>query len=266
MADSVNISSNLTRLQLDFVHLMDEHEIDIFSFAGIELQLGKKFENLNEILENLVDKNILVRIEKGKFCRANFSDENVIGCFLASDGAISYWSALNKHGLTEQFPNNLYIQTTKNKQVKNILGINYKFVRVPARKITGINTEGFGSRKYRITDIEKTIVDCFDLPEHSGGYAELIRAFGQAKLNSDKLIEYCTAIDNIAATKRMGFLAEFLDKKGMSAFIKYAINKVNSKYNLIDPFGSEKGEFEKNWRLRLNITRDEITDICNKQY
>lgn len=266
MANSGYISANLTQAQLHFMHLLDENEVELFSFSDIENQLGSKFENLNEVLENLVKKKILSRLERGKFCRSTFKDENAIGCFLVPNGAISYWSALNKHGLTEQFPNIIYIQTASQKRNTEVLGVRYKFVRVKVKKITGLQKEGYGSRSYRITDIEKTIVDCFDLPEHSGGIAELIRALNTAKLNAEKMINYCEAIDNISAIKRMGFLIELLDKQGLKSFVKFAKQKVNKRYNLFDPFGEEKGEFMNDWRLRLNISRDEILDICNKQY
>ena len=42
-----------------------------------------------------------------------------------------------------------------------------------------------------MTDVEKTIIDSFDLPQYSGGYAELILGFSQANLNSEKMIGYC---------------------------------------------------------------------------
>jgi predicted transcriptional regulator of viral defense system len=168
--------------------------------------------------------------------------------------------------LIEQFPNVTFIQTIHNKKGKVVLGSAYKFVRLQQKKIAGINKTGYGNRQFRITDIEKTIVDCFDLPQHSGGYAELLRAFNQAKLNSDSMIAYCQTIDNIAATKRMGFLTEFLDKKGLRSFVKYSRQRVNKRYNLFDPLGIEKGEFINDWRLRLNISRNDISDICNKLY
>jgi predicted transcriptional regulator of viral defense system len=80
------------------------------------------------------------------------------------------------------------------------------------------------------------------------------------------MIPYCIAIDNIAATKRMGLLAELLEKKGLKSFVKYAKQQKNQSYNVFDPSGTDNGEFIKQWRLRLNIRRDEILDICNKQY
>ncbi|HAH55484.1 MAG TPA: hypothetical protein DCM02_09470 [Flavobacterium sp.] len=266
MARSTYISENLTQEQINFLLRLDELELDIFSLVQVRSVYDFQKTDINETLENLVHKKILSRIERGKFCRLNFRNDMTIGCFISDNGSIAYWSALNSHGLTDQFPNNIYIQTTKLKRNTIIFGTSYKFIKVAPHKITGIEESGTGNHKYRITNVDKTIVDCFDLPEHSGGYAELIRAFYNAKLSSERMIEYCTAIDNIAATKRMGFLAELIDKQKMKTFIKFAKQMVNAKYNLFDPAGTEKGEFVNDWRLRLNISKEEILDICNKQY
>lgn len=186
MADSVYISSNLTSIQLEFMKLLDEYEIDIFRFEEIEKKINRKFSNLNEVLENLVHKKLISRIERGKFCKVNFPDEFVIGTFITRKGAVAYWSALNLHGLAEQFPNTVFIQTPYKKNDKTIFGTDYKFVKISDSKRTGISKEGYGNHSYAITDVEKTIVDCFDLPQYSGGYAELVRAFANAKLSGEK--------------------------------------------------------------------------------
>lgn len=260
------LSVNISQEQQEFMRLLDDYEVEIFSIETIGRQIGKDFPSLNEILENLTDKGILSRIEKGKYCRANFRDELVIGTFIAKDSAVAYWSALNRHGLTEQFSNTIFIQTPHLKREKSVFGISYKFVKISPSKRAGIINEGYGNRTFPITDVEKTIVDCFDLPEYSGGYAELIRAFDQATLRAEKLIEYCKVIHNIAATKRLGILAEWLNKTELSSFIEFAKSKINKKYNLFDPQGAEKGEFVAAWRLRMNISRNEILGITNKQY
>lgn len=266
MADSVYLSENLTRIQLEFLKLLDDFEIQIFRFSEIEKLIGRTFENLNEVLENLVHKKLLTRIERGKFCRPNFRDEHVIGTFIAENSAVGYWSALNLHGLTEQFPNTVFIQTTHKKNSKNVLGTSYRFVRIATHKRTGVTGNGYGSLHYPITDVEKTIVDCFDLPHYSGGYAELIRAVGQADMRADRLVAYCKAIQNIAVTKRIGFLVELLGVEGMAPFVDFAKQAVNTKYNLFDPQGLEEGEFVPEWRLRLNISRKELLDLSGTQY
>ena len=266
MAKGSYISENLSQSQLTLMLLLDEYEMDIFSLDDVKKLVPEQEEEINEIIENLVHKKVFSRIERGKYCRANFRDEKAIGSFLIPDGVIAYWSALNLHGLTEQFPNTIFIQTTKIKKDKKVFGVAYKFVTVAERKRDGIYNEGYGNHSYAITDVEKTIVDCFDLPQYSGGYAELIRAFSETKLSSGKMIQYCKAVNNIAATKRMGFLAELFDKPGMKTFIRYALQQVKEAYNPFDPKGSDKGDFERDWRLRMNISREELIDIANKIY
>lgn len=266
MARSTYISENLTQSQVDVMLLLDENEMDIFSLEDVKELLGDTSEQVNEIIENLVNKKVLSRIERGKYCRANFRDEKAIGCFLVPDGTIAYWSALNLHGLTEQFPNIFFIQTTHIKKEKSVFGTTYQFVKIKNNKRTGIDTQGFGNHKYRITDIEKTIVDCFDLPQYSGGYSELICAYHQTDINQDKMIQYCKAIGNISVVKRLAFLTELLEKPQMRRFLKYAEGEVNPRYILIDPLGSEEGAFNSKWKLRLNISEEELMDIINNQY
>jgi predicted transcriptional regulator of viral defense system len=266
MAKGTYISENITQHQQDLMLLIDENELDIFSLDDLKELVGSSSIDINEVIENLVHKKIISRIERGKYCRVNFRDEKVIGCFLAPDGVVAYWSALNLHGLTEQFPNTVFIQTTYLRKEKTVFGVVYQFVKIKTTKRAGIETQGFGNHKYQITDKEKTIVDCFDLPQYSGGYSELIRAFAQTNVDQDKLIQYCKAIGNISVTKRLAFLTELLKKSKMSRFLKYAEGEVNPRYVLIDPFGSEEGAFNNKWKLRLNITEQELLDICNKQY
>lgn len=266
MARSTYISENLTQNQISFMLMLDEYEMDIFTLMELKQFETDQFEDINELVENLVHKKIISRIERGKYCRSNFRDEKVIGTHLVEDGAIAYWSALNLHGLTEQFPNLVFIQTTKVKPSKEVFGVNYQFVKIIPSKRTGLEKNGFGNHSYYITDVEKTIVDCFDLPQYSGGYAELIRAFSTAKLSGSKMIDYCRAANNIAATKRMGFLAELFEKKRLKSFIGFAKEQIKDAYNPFDPHGSDSGSFNAEWRLKLNITKDELLDITNKQY
>ena len=266
MGDSVYISSNLTSAQLEFMKLLDENEIDIFLLEEIETKLNQRFDNINEILENLVQKELLSRIERGKFCKANFRDENVIGTFAVKMGVVAYWSALNLHGLTEQFTNTVYIQTTHKKTDKSIFGVNYRFVKISESKRCGIIKQGYGNHVFYMTDVEKTLVDCFDLPQYSGGYAELIRAFAATPISGEKMITYCRAVNNIAATKRMGFLAELFEKRGLKLFIRFAKNQIKDAYNPLDPQGADSGSFNSEWKLRLNISKEKLLDIANKQY
>lgn len=252
--------------QSDFLKYLDNEEIQLFNIENLKKSLGYNGRALNEIVENLIRIGFLFRLERGKYSRSTFRDENAIGTFLAVDSAVAYWSALHLHGLTEQFPNTVFVQTTKKKNAVSILGINYQFVKINPKKRAGITYNGYGNYKFPITDIEKTIVDCFDLPQYSGGYAELIRAFCQANLNVEKLIKYCNSVNNVASIKRMGFLAELFKKDYLFDFIHFSKTKINRTYNLFDPFGKTGGEPNSEWYLRLNLSKENILEISRNLY
>ncbi len=254
-------------LQREIKEYLDNNQIDVFNRAELYNYFkGTGLHEFEKALRGVVKNEPYLMIEKGKYCRYTFRNEYVIGNALTDDATIGYWSAMNIHGLTEQFPNRVYIQTTKNKINKEVFGVEYKFIRIRTTKRTGIIKMGMGNHQFRITDIEKTIVDCFDLPQYSGGFSELIRAFNKTKINARNLIHYCEKINNIAAIKRLGFLAELLEKKELKSFIKYAGKKTNKKYSQFDVFGFNEGKFDSKWKLRLNIPEEEIFEIANSIY
>jgi len=245
---------------------LDENQIDVFCINDIYTNfIDYNKRRLKRTIQNIVDLEYY-EIEKGKFVRRTFRNEYVIGNFLTEDATIAYWSALNIHGLTEQFPNKIYIQTTKNKKNKEVLGINYQFIKVIPKKITGIINQGVGTNQIRITNIEKTIIDCFDLVKYSGGFMELIRALKRTKLDAHKMIEYAKAIDNKAAIKRIAYLSELFNKRELKSFIKYAKTHKSKNFDLLDIFGSEDGEYNSEWNLRLNIEPENLIEIANSIY
>lgn len=252
----------------DVLVFLNDYEIDIFEINALAAQMGTKVSQLKRRIETLMNRGLISRIENGKYCRHNFRNEYVIANYLAPEGAIAYWSALNLHGLTTQFPNTIFVQTPKLKISKTVFGIQYHFITVKPFKAVCYEQSGFGNNTFKITTIEKTIVDCFDLPDYNGGYIELILALTKAKLNNKKLIEAAKAVDNIGVIKRLGYLIEVLNKKGMSVFLKYALDCVNQKYNvnILDPSTEDKGIFNKKWNLRVNISEEDILAMSENLY
>ena len=260
------IKKNINQEQKDFLTTIDDKEIEIFTFSDIEKRLGSLNKNLSNILANLVHHKLLVQLEKGKYCRPNFGNNFVIANYLAKDSAIAYWSALNHYGLTEQIPNTIFVQTDKLKHSKKVLNVDYKFIKVYPKKITGITTEGSGSYQFRITDIEKTIIDCFDLPQYSGGFAELVRAFYNARLNKQKMLDYAIAVDNVSIFKRISYLSELFEMKGFKTFQKEAEKRLKSKYTYLSQFSEKTGKYLSRWKLCLNVDEKTLFSIIQKEY
>ncbi len=252
----------MKNIEAKILEFIDDNGLDIFNTSQLS-QIESLTDNyINRGLNRLVETGLLRKIEKGKYCRHNFSDELIIGNFLVKSGGISYWSALNFHGLTEQIPNTIFIQTNQWKKNKNIFGVQYKFIQINNKKLFGYKSEGYGNHTFNITDIEKTIIDSFDLPEYSGGYSEIIKAFNNAQINQNKLIKYCEVFDNKSIIKRLAYLTELLNKPKMDKFIQFALAMRNEKYTPFLRYGGKNEKTLSRWRLILNIKEQEIINLA----
>jgi predicted transcriptional regulator of viral defense system len=268
MAKGTYISESLTEEQIAFMQLLEDFEVQYFSLHDLEERLQHpNLLNLNELVENLNHKGLLQRVERGKYRRPNFSNQKALASFLGNNGVIGYWSALHHHGLTERFPTTLFVKIDFRKKDGILLSSPIKFVSVKsAKKNFGVQEEGVGYHRYFITNVETTFIDCFDQLRYAGDFPDLIRAFATAKLRNQILIEGCRLYQNIALTKRMGYLASLCQADKLARFIRFARSQVNKKYNLFEAGGTDKGEFIAEWRLRLNLSESAIRKILEEAY
>jgi predicted transcriptional regulator of viral defense system len=252
----------MAELQRTFIRMLEDFGYDIFSLEMIRETHLFTDAQITSALWSLSKSKYITRLEKGKYVKSSFSDDKVIANFMAPDGGIAYWSALNIHGLTEQFVNRTFVQTAMRK--KNNIDKNrpYEFIKVPDYKLFGYKTYGIGNHQYKMTDIEKTIIDCFDLPQYAGWYQEIIKALDNAPLYQSKMIKYCKQMNNVSLIKRLGFLIEFLEKPNMEAFIHYAQSAIDKNYSLLEIGGEKKGEYNNRWKLVLNLSKEEILEIA----
>ena len=256
----------LTNNESNILKHIADNEILWFSQSDFCKSYNCNLAELKDSLSRLTKKGHLVRIERALYCVRNFNNTSIIANLLQKNSVVAYWSALNLHGLTEQIPNVVYSQSTQRKDDKTVFGVLYKFVKVKPEKILGIMQMGYGNEVFRVTNVEKTLLDCFDLPQYAGGYAELIRAFYSAKISSARLLEYGLKMNNLSVLKRMAFLSELFQMKGFTKFQQEVMKRMNQKYTLIDPFGDNTGEFIAKWRVRLNIPKASLLDLIQKIY
>ncbi|MFA6618280.1 MAG: hypothetical protein WCT23_04350 [Candidatus Neomarinimicrobiota bacterium] len=266
MAKSTYISKSLSRDQIDFLNKLNEHEILYFSLQDIQSRLGESLENLNEIVENLCDKKLINRIERSKYAMSNFNDPYVLSTFIANGAVVAYWSALHLHGLTDRFPNKIFVKIPGRKKEANIFGTKVQFVSVKKEKLIANIYRGYGDKKFPLTDIEMTMIDCFDQGRYAGDLADLLKAFNNAEMNAAKLIEYVKVYNNAAIIKRMGFLAELFVKKELKDFVAFAQDYPLSNFALFDPKGEAVGDYSNKWKLRLNVSKEDILNIIHEAY
>jgi len=245
------------------INLLDElSKKKAFTIEDAE-QLGYTNKSvLKVILSRLEKKGWIERIEKGKYIVIPLGAEKgkytlhefVLGSYLIDPCVISYWSALNYYGFTEQIPRTVFIQTTSRKkhQEVTIFGITYKIIRVKEEKVFGIEKAWFEEMQINLTNREKTIIDCLDKPQYAGGIIEVAKAVRTEEYDKKILVKYAKKINNTGVIRRLGYICEFLQ-------IPIHLPEIKTRnYLKLDPILPETNKLNAKWNLIIN---EELGDL-----
>jgi len=229
----------------------------IFTIDEAEEAFDVDRASLRVILSRLEDGGWIERVERGKYMvipltarKGEFTlNEFVIGSELVEPYAVSYWSALNYHGLTEQIPGTVFLQTTSRKKRRElrVFGVRYKIVKIVESKFFGVEKVWIDDVAVNITDEEKTIVDCLDHPEYCGGVIEVAKALRNGAFDGDRLSEYARRIGNSGVVRRLGYLCGLLG-------VQVDLPVIDARnYLYLHPTMPKKGEPDSSWKLVLNV-------------
>ncbi len=245
------------------INLLDElSKKKAFTIDDAEQISHANKDVLKVILSRLEKKGWIERIEKGKYIIIPLGAEKgkytlhefVLGSYLVDPCIISYWSALNYYGFTEQIPRTVFIQTTSRKkhQEVTIFGIPYKIIRIKEEKIFGTKKEWFEETKISLTNREKTIIDCLDKPQYAGGIIEVAKALRTEEYDKKTLVKYAKKINNTGVIRRLGYICDFLQ-------IPIYIPKIKTRnYLKLDPILPTSNELNAKWNLIIN---EELGDL-----
>lgn len=227
-----------------------------------------------ETLERLVEKGWLERIEKGKYLiipleagpdRTWTHDAFAVAGHLVKPSMVAYWSALSYWNLTDQVPRITYVQTPARKENRTpeVLGMRFRIVRVKPRKFFGEHLEHIRGAPILVTDREKTIIDCLDRPELSGGVPEVAKALGEGDGEYDwgRMTEYLGRFGSGAVVKRLGFLIEGLDlgqSPGEDTLEAWQ-RLLTAGISPLDPSSPRKAHrIATRWRIEVNLPEEEL--------
>lgn len=242
---------------------------DLFTFDEVAGTGRYERSVLRVMLSRLEHQGYIERIERGKYVVLPLGAEKgkytmhefVPASMLVRPYAIAYWSALHHHGMTEQPPRTVFVQTTarKGKNRIEVFGLPYRIVRVKENKFFGVRSEWIGDMEIQLTDREKTIVDCLDQPRYCGGVVEVAKALGNERfektLDLGRLSDHAVRLGNSGVTRRLGYLC---DRVGLD--IRLPDTKTKS-YLHLDPSMPGKGPADPKWRLLVNLDDKILGDL-----
>lgn len=269
----MNRKKGISNTSVEMLSKLAHNGKTIFTFEDALKVSNYSPEMLRLSLHNLKKSKWIDRIERGKYIIIPLEagpeglyteHEFVIASFLVDPYALSYWSALNFHGFTEQIPRTVYISTTtrKGKREEEVFGIKYKFIVLKEYKFFGVTKVWIENKQINITDKEKTIVDCLDHPEYCGGIIEAAKGLweGREDFDLEKITQYTEKMNNAAIFKRLGFLSELLEIPLRKSFPGKWKGKISEGYSSLDPTMPKKGKYNSKWKLRINIEPHELVE------
>lgn len=179
--------------------------------------------------------------------KSTIPDQYMIATKIKEDAYISYHSALEYYGVKNQVFYEMYVSTKKRFTNFEFEGITYKYVN--SKYNFGIVQYG----KVKVTDKERTFIDCIDKVELAGGNEELIlclELFG--KLDGEKILKYLKKYNSSKLYIKVGFFLElFKEHYGIKqSIIEKCKKKISDKKVYFNEETKRmKSKYIKDWNL-----------------
>ncbi len=245
----------------------------IFTIANVMDITGLSRTKAADLTSELVKREIIVRIKGGKFViipQELGGHTKYIGNWYvvareivnSPDYYISFYSAMEIHNMVTHPITKVCISTPvqQYKKILDIRNVAFEFIYTSKQNIWGIgNYWATKSERVRVSDIEKTIIDCLYRPKYCGGVLEVVKGIWiqKDKIDFDRLLNYSLKFDKNIAIKRLGYVLEMLDLTKSKYLNKLRV-KANNKYYVLDPLLPTDETFKNSWKIIANIGQEEI--------
>jgi predicted transcriptional regulator of viral defense system len=237
---------------------------------GLASSLGISPGYIRQALHHLTKSGWIFRLRRGTYALSGAAPGSMslhefeIAMALVQPSAISHWSALSYHGLTEQAPRHVFVLTSarsvpriRGKKKSSAAGYPvgntiYRFVQVKPERFFGIEEVWVEESRIRITDPERTLVDGLMAPQYFGDFSEVLHAFEmrKPKLDLERIIGYALKLD-AATAKRLGWVLEHQGVK--SSRLKDLRDVPIKGYRILDPTGPRRGPCDSRWMIQGNL-------------
>ena len=193
-----------------------------------------------------------------------------IGAALAAPSAISHWSALSFHHLTDQIPRVVTLSTPRRVPPIGlggghgdaqrptrwtVLDVSFEIIRVKESRFFGVEQVWVDDKsQVPITDRERTVLDLFAAPRFFGGIDRALATLHEqcADLDLGRLVEYGVRFDSKAVCARLGWS---LEQVGASAAQLEPLRcGAGPGLQVLDPTRPRRGRSVTAWHLLDNVS------------
>ena len=219
-----------------------------------------------KLLAGMAQKGALHRVGRGRYVvipsdvlyarQAFVADPlEVVGDLMAVGDAycVAYQSAAFVYGAASQIPQALLVAVPRQRRPISLGSTDILFIRTQAAKLFGIVDFSYHDASFKISNREKTLLDCLDRSDLCGGIEEVNQTIGALlpECDSDRLLEYLPRMENQALVHRLGFILEKWSAE--QKLLDGVASIVGRRVYLLDPHGPAAGPVHPVWRVRENV-------------
>ncbi|OIO08811.1 MAG: hypothetical protein AUJ52_07575 [Elusimicrobia bacterium CG1_02_63_36] len=257
-----------------FVTTLQERHHLAFALPEVAEITGLKAASARSFIRALVNRGVAARLRPGLFHlvpyelgreKAYLGNPYVAARELLGgrEHYISHASAMDIHRMSTQPQLVVYATSPKAPRGRTVFGTEFRFVRCPRDRFFGFGEQWVDKQeKVMVSDLERTVLDGLKAPEYCGGVTEVAKGLGMRRhnINVGKLVEYALRLGKSAVIGRLGQLMDALDV-GTESDRAALRQRLGKAYVLLDPTLPAEGKFLAKWRLRLNISAEELRAV-----
>ena len=255
-----NTISSLTSKEAELVARMSYEKKDIVTAGELDSYLPRGFAYRRKLVYSLRKKKILIPVKNGVYIFVPLEavstgrriSEFLIPAVFFPRGNyyIGYSIMYNYYNFTNQQFQTIYVLNTKISRERTIAGLSFKFIKISAQKLYGLEEIDINGKKAVVSSKERTLVDLFYYSKPVGGpkaaVDTLIRTIKAGKCDIKRFIEYTVKFPVIKTRKLIGLT---LEKAGVDEKLLTELAKSVKNTSLISFTGDRKGKINEKWRV-----------------
>ncbi len=229
------------------------HQLKIFHKKDI-VTLTDNENTAKEILRRYKQQGLIAQVRRDLYVvtdlvtKTSAASKYEIGSQVNSSSYLSYHTALEYHGLAHQVFYEMYISSKERFNNFEYDGIGYTYSE--SKLDAGVITPP-ADTLIRVTDLERTVLDCISQIDKSGGLEEIIQCFALITyLNEPKLCHYLRLFNKQVLYQKTGFILGYFQKEMKLSNVFFELCKAEVRKSV--RYLTDKQEYNtyfKEWQL-----------------
>ena len=197
-------------------YLEELHKLRIFRLKDVETLVGN-VNSAKDLLQNYKKQRLVCQVRRNLYVvtdlasKVSLANKFEIAGKISPTSYLSYQSALEFHGLAHQVFYDLWVSSSKRFNSFEFEGIRFQYCE--SKSLSGVMNAN-SSPFIRVTNLERTVIDCIDKIERCGGLEELIQSISLIPyLDQELLLNYLQEFNKQFLYQKVGFILEYFKQE-----------------------------------------------------